>query len=230
MLGPNGKPIVRKLFIAVPNKGTVSSATATYIAAMVGTSGSANCRVTLFYTPGRNEPQDAHSEIVECFLRSDCDWLLKLDADVAPCKPIYDLLDLSKPVIGLPAPRWSPQTVPPFQWMTWDLGHEGELITHKPQEGLQKVDAVGGCCLLIRRPVLEQMKAPFASIWKPNGRRERGWDMAFCQRCREAGIDIYTHYDYPCSHLSTIDVSVLAMRWAEREKELTSRETVQISE
>ena len=71
------------------------------------------------------------------------------------------------------------------------------------------MDAFGTGCFLVARRVFEDeemQKAPFERKLYLDGRVHKGNDMSFCERARERGFEIWTHYGYPCRHFVEIDL------------------------
>jgi len=149
--------------------------------------------------------------MVKHFLSGDWDYMLQIDADNPPPKNVLDLIDLDKEVIGLPTPiQMSP--IKGLTELFWNVFRGGYPIK-EVGEGLQEAEAVGSGCILIRRDVLEKIKHPFTTIRDEEDLRLVSTDLAFCQRCREQGIKIWTHWDYKCSHYKQIDLSTLFIKY-----------------
>ncbi len=49
--------------------------------------------------------------------------------------------------------------------------------------------------------------APFARTYYPDGRVEKGPDIAFCERARSAGFKIYCDYSRPCMHFQEVELN-----------------------
>lgn len=112
--------------------------------------------------------------------------LLFLDSDivVAP-DTLHQLLKANRPIVsGLYRRR-----LPPHEPMAFR--REGKKFSPVSASGsLQKVDRVGGGCLLIQRKVFEKIKPPWFSIVEgPNGYLSE--DFYFCEKAREAGFEIW---------------------------------------
>lgn len=160
------------------------------------------------YYPSREVPTDSNRNLItKRFLESDHDYLAMFDEDTFPHRNPFGLLDFDKPVIGGVYPGWG---INGFRFHVYR--REGDEYVQYPVEeraGLKKVDAIGTGCIFIKRGVLEKMKTPFSYIYE-DGVLVRSDDIAFCDRCGEAGIDIWAHWDYQCSHFKTVDLMLLA--------------------
>jgi len=59
---------------------------------------------------------------------------------------------------------------------------------------------------VIKRKVLENIKRPFEDIFDEDGCIINSDDMGFADKCKKAGFEIWTHFDYYCSHYKTVDL------------------------
>lgn len=95
------------------------------------------------------------------------------------------------------------------------------------QKGMHRVDMFGTGSFLIRVPVLEKLKAwlsdcgrsenpvargaaekrgPFSRVFDDRGIQVEDVGVAFCRRCREAGIELWADFDCVCSHWQDLDM------------------------
>jgi len=49
-------------------------------------------------------------------------------------------------------------------------------------------------------------KGAFTRKLNPDGTVDKGNDISFCERAREAGFGIFAHFDYPCDHMCEISL------------------------
>lgn len=139
------------------------------------------------------------------FLQGGEDFWLSIDTDNPPLGNPLDDVFLDKDVIGFPTPVWHWTGQPgerPIYFNAYQAQAAG-YTEFRPQEGLQQVDAVGTGCLLIARRVLEDpvmRLAPFQRTFHADGRVEKGNDIAFCERARSRGFEIWCDFDRPCQH------------------------------
>ncbi len=148
------------------------------------------------------------NKIVTTFLEGDYDYLLFIDADNPPPANVLDLVELDKPVIGLPTPI----QMSPIKGLTeifWNIFGDDDKPTKQTGVGLQEVNMVGSGVMLIRRDVLESLNNPFTTVRNGADLRTVGTDAAFCKKCKEQNIKIFTHWDYKCDHYKTINLSTL---------------------
>lgn len=164
--------------------------------------------------PTRRPFENALHHCVKDFMDGGFDFWLSIDRDNPPMGNPLDLVDFDKDIIGCPTPIWhytgKKPGERPWYWNAYDYVPESDAYKeHLPQEGLQRVDAVGTGCFLIARRVFENQemrKAPFERKLYADGRVNKGNDISFAERARKQGFDIWTHYSYPCRHFQEIDL------------------------
>ncbi len=128
--------------------------------------------------------------------------LFFLDADIVPAADaLMRLLQHQLPIIsGVYRKR-----VPPHEPMAFrkKAGIFKPISFKGPQ--LQKVDAVGGGCLLIERRVFEKVKGPwFTSEWRKGGHISE--DFAFCEKVKKAGFDVVVDTTVTPLHLEPMGI------------------------
>ena len=147
-----------------------------------------------------------HHAVVE-FLAGDAQWFLNVDSDQWPTSNPLELIELSKPVIGIATPVYHCDQKHPGDRPYYLNGYRavpGGYQEFRPQEGIQEVDAVGTGCILINRSVLEDPMlrlAPFSRTTDEFGRVEYGNDMNFCRRAKQRGFRIWCDFRSPCEHM-----------------------------
>ena len=143
------------------------------------------------------------NNIVEHFLKSDCDYLITIDNDTVPRKNPLDLVFHDKDIIGLPYPQVKGNEI---GWLVMDKeGDRYRQVNLKNKKGLIECDAVGSGCMLIARRVLEAVVVPFERKWV-DGVPVKGHDFYFCDKAKKMGFKVFTHLDYVCSHYKTVDL------------------------
>ena len=73
-----------------------------------------------------------------------------------------------------------------------------------PTAELLSVDIIGTGCILIKRKVLESIKAPFITEFDKDGVATYGTDFAFCKKAKRAGFEIYTTPQRICEHVKEV--------------------------
>ena len=156
-----------------------------------------------------NDPrplEHARNLQVHRFLASTrCTHLFLLDSDCVPAShTIQRLLAHDRPIISAPH-------------MTEIKGERGPMVVdrrnggyvqHWPIRGLQRVDAVGGSGLLVRRDVLEKTKPPwFQCQYGQDGLLTKGEDFYFCEKMSREGYDIWTDCDLVQKHFKEMELN-----------------------
>lgn len=183
-----------------------------------------------------SEPTDRpiannRNKIVKKFLGSDKDVLCMIDDDNPP-KPernIFDLIDFDKDVIGAVYPGRGDNGLRFHVYkFTNNYPDKIEFTQYPPsqREGLQQVDGIGTGCIFIQRHVLEAIKRPFEDLFDEDGILVTNDDLHFSHKCNQKGFEIWTHWDYICSHYKTVDLlkmTDLIVRAASDGKPMISR-------
>lgn len=146
------------------------------------------------------------------YLKTDCDFVLMIDDDVVPLSNPAELVFADKDVIGMPAKVR--QEVRSLNWAAY-VKNEKDEHGYAPVDfdrvdtdiDLLRVDAVGTGCILIKRKVLESIEAPFNCKYDKDGILTMGTDMAFCERAKAAGFEIYTTPQRICEHFKEIGMA-----------------------
>jgi len=146
--------------------------------------------------------------ITKRFLNSDCDFLLMIDDDIVPYYNILEYVYADKDIIGFPAKVR--QKAGELNWVAYqgDGKEEGyyavDFAAIDPDIQLLKVDIVGTGAILIKRKVLEDLKAPFHIEFDEDGISKFGTDFAFCRKARAAGFEVYTAPHMICEHIKQL--------------------------
>ena len=145
------------------------------------------------------------NKIVKRFLETDADFLLMFDDDVVPLFNPAEGVFYDKDVLGLPTRRRTGQRL---EWVIYAKHPDREnkyssidLDKVKTDADLLGVDAIGTGAILIKRRVLEKVKAPFMDLFDGDGIRILGQDLNFCQRAVEAGFEIFCAPKMICDHV-----------------------------
>lgn len=160
----------------------------------------------------RGQPaSDVRCRIVKRYLHTSCGFLIMIDNDESPFHDLVDIVKANKDVVGCPAITKQNGIL---QWQAYSA-YEKEGKGYKstdldalvdPPDFLER-DAVGSGCIIIKRRVLEGMKAPFVDVFNKDGERVRGYDLNFCRRVKEAGFKIFTTPKKRCEHFKCIGLS-----------------------
>ncbi len=146
--------------------------------------------------------------IVKRFLQTGCDYLLMLDNDVVPMFDPFYFVYANKDIIGFPAKVRSMMGY--LNWVAYVKNPKSD--DYAPVDftkvdndvELLKVDVVGTGGILIKRKVLETLKAPFHTDFDEDGILTVGTDFAFCRKATKAGFEIFTTPQSVCEHFKEI--------------------------
>ena len=126
--------------------------------------------------PSNKPYENNQHHIVKDFLAGEYDYWLSIDADNPPSRNPLDLVELDLDIVGLPTPVWhftgDPPGERPIYFNVYKAHPGGAYNEWQPQEGLQKVDAIGTGCFLVARRVFEHpdmRKGAFARKVNPDG-------------------------------------------------------------
>ncbi len=205
-----GEGVTTSVLVTIPNTGWLHKTTA-YALLKLQLDSRYHLRVSL---PTDVPLENNQHHIISDFLKGGEDYWMSIDSDTAPMKNPLDLVELDKDIIGCPYPIWHYTEKPrerPIYWAAYDyVEDEDAYKEHEPKEGLQRVDAIGGGCMLISRRVFEQpdmQTGAFARTTYKDGTVEKGNDIAFCERARAAGFEVWAHYDYPAMHTNELELT-----------------------
>ena len=205
-----GDPDRLRVFVTVPNTGGLHKTTAFVLLRL-----QLDTRYRLRIAMPTDVPlENNQHHIIKDFLAGGEDYWLSIDSDTAPIQNPLDLVELDKDIVGLPYPIWHYTEKPgerPIYWAAYDYVEEkGAYREHEPKSGLQRVDAIGGGAMLIARRVFEHAEmqyGAFARTLNGDGTVEKGNDIAFCERARAAGFEIWSHYGYPAKHTNELELT-----------------------
>jgi len=164
--------------------------------------------------PGRLE--DVRNALVEQAIESQCTHLIMIDTDeVFPSDAITRLLEHDLPIVGGKVHR----RYPPFDPILYRKVKELNGYTQVPdgeweQGGLVEVDATGAGCLLMQTWIFREIQKPWfrhiPPIYDENleqVQKERGEDIYFCEKAREAGFRIFVDTGIDIGHLGLLEIN-----------------------
>lgn len=165
-----------------------------------------------FIMPTHTPFENNLHHIVNDFMDGGEDYWLTIDNDNPPKRNPLDLVELDKDILGLPTPVWhctfEKKGERPYYWNVY-TAYKDAYKEYKATNGLHNVDAVGTGCVLFSRRVFEDpemRKAPFQRTYHEDGTVYKGNDMAFCDRAKSNGFEIWAHLDYPCRHFIELNL------------------------
>ena len=148
----------------------------------------------------------ARQDLVDQFLKSDCQWLFWVDDDVVPPKDaLWQLLAHDEKVVnGLVPfkeppynPNWYLNPIYDYSRDSWT--YEG--FFNPPSDQLVEIHSAGLACSLIHREVLEKMEYPHFTL------DAAAEDHSFWRKVRAAGYTMYGDPAVQCVHMGIDGVS-----------------------
>lgn len=167
------------------------------------------------------------NELVAEFLKTDCEWFLKMDDDIVLRGDMMSLFDIPGALMVAPYSN-SFHDEPVISVYQWTNGEKEDLGT-MPYEAMADVidrckaagirpvyplaDVVGNC-YAVRREVYERTIDEdgewYKQVWRDrSGRVRRGEDAYFFRRCTALGICVHVAFDVRVSHLKQVDLAQL---------------------
>jgi hypothetical protein len=152
----------------------------------------------------------ARNEVCRLFLEDGGDYLLFLDADMRhPADIAHRLLAHDLPLV---TGRYQMRK-PPFHTVAMRKIGPGpnDYKAIRETAGVVPIDAGGAGCLLIRRDVLEAIRASVGDDWfryqtGPNGLRTVSEDMWFYEQAKACGFQAFCDLDTVSSHVASFEV------------------------
>jgi hypothetical protein len=183
-----------KTFVAIPNTGNICIELAQWLLKQ---------QDNIFVFLSNSRPIDHNRNIlVNEFLKSDCNWLLMIDSDVAPPVNLLEMCENNVPVCSAYVSTCVANEIIPVGMTKNDTGYYHDFKHSAPE--LHRVDAVGTGCILIRRDVFDTLKKPyFKFIYDADGILTKGEDFYFSEK---VGREVYFDARYKCKH--TVSVTI----------------------
>ncbi len=157
---------------------------------------------------------DNRGRCVLKFLADRRDYMVMCDEDVVPQRNVLDLIERDLDIVIFPTPIWRPRKSPqlPTLLNVTLLDESGTqidgVIELGKAEDLHPISSGGTGCIMIARRVLEHpaMFHAFRDVWRFDGTRAVGNDIAFVRRAIDAGFTAWAAMRYPCSHFKRVDL------------------------
>jgi hypothetical protein len=168
-------------------------------------------QLTVTTVHGKTPVDSARNVAVQTMLKTNAEWLLQIDNDVAPPMNVLAILENigNRKVVGLPCPI-EYQGLPGMpNGFSLNIGTHRENDTNEMHlstaPGWSEVDIVGTGCFLVHRDVFAALKEPWFECSQKSG-YVGGEDFGFCDKARSAGFSVWTHGSFPCRHYKTVDL------------------------
>lgn len=156
----------------------------------------------------------ARNEIVKEFLKTDCDVLFMLDADIVPPNRLMELVTKHYDkwlISGASYPIWMNNQIVFTVYGQADQKNKKLELIEVPkviEEQTSYVDGLATGCLFIKREIFEQhVEMPYFEFVYDEDRKMRiGEDLGFALKLHEKGIKYFTDFSMVCKHYKNVDL------------------------
>jgi hypothetical protein len=189
---------MKSILIAIPNIGNIRSELCEWLMRL-GQQKDIVYRI-LF---SNHKPHDNNrNHIANEFIKSGMDYLLMIDSDIVPITNVLEMVHKDKDVISSFIQTHKEEGTLPLAMKKVDGGYQ---VYKELTRGLNKVDATGTGCMMIRKNVFEKLDKPYFRFqYNDEGILTNGEDFNFCDKVNEAGMSVYFDTDHRCLHFQTI--------------------------
>lgn len=170
---------------------------------------------------------EGRSQMVDAFIRTKCDWLWMVDADMVWQAEALDQLlcvaeDYDARVVGglCFGGRGGHNLFPTiYRFIDDEFGIGTDVVRDYPKDQVIQVAATGAAFLLIHKSVFAEMRQAFGTLpngqpnpypWfveSSNGGRPFGEDISFCVRCKGLDIPIFIDTSIKVGHVKHMELT-----------------------
>ena len=189
-----------RVFLALPNLGWIK-----YELHRLVWYWYANHGMEIFGPNNERPVAYAKNLCIEEFLKGSCEYIWFVDADTVPPANALDLLLGAKVdvVSGIVRQhKLDNDGVVKAPPMICRMESDG-LHSVRGGRGVEEIDACGAGCLMIHRSVFDRVPGPPWFVQDSWGEK-RGSDFNFCERLRDAGVQMYCHFGVYCTHYKEV--------------------------
>ncbi len=185
--------LMSKICIGVPNGGTVKAKTAYTLMSI-----KSEHELFPVFSTGSYIAEN-RERIVDIAISQMCSHLFFVDADMSfPSDTLNKLLDLDKDIVG---GMYNYRKLP-LQTTVKFIGKDGTSVEGEVPREPFKVAAIGAGCLLIKMNVFSQLKKPCFQVEQiESGEIVCTTDVAFCEKAKDAGYDIWCDPSLAVKHI-----------------------------
>ena len=205
------------LGICVPVRDRVHTGFAYDLARLTGTLGTglvAEGKIELHVLFMQDIVHSGRQKLVMRAVQKGCTHLLWLDSDMRfPADVFHRLWNRGKRVVGINYSTRNPPDLKPVTHKFIPAPQEMPVrcYTLPDSEGIEKVEALGFGAVLMDIGVFADTQLPwFEFAWAPERKGYIGEDVYFCQKLKDAGIDVYVDHDLSklCAHIGEQEFTV----------------------
>ena len=151
-----------------------------------------------------NPTYSNRNSIVKYFLeKTTHTHLLFIDSDTVPFDNPLKMAELDLDIVGGVYPMWR---IDHYEWlaMLQQPDKHYKMLPSDQRKGVVECDGLGAGCMMIKREVLQALKAPFADKIREDGTREVGHDYYFCERSKALGFRVWADWEVLCDHVKRV--------------------------
>jgi hypothetical protein len=176
---------MKSVLIAIPHIGNLRAELCEYLLKL---NGSKDIEYKILFS--NLKPHDNNRNfIVETFQQSKMDYLLMIDSDVIPQGNILDMVNHDKDVVSAFIKTYKGTEIIPLAMNKVDGGYK---VYATLERGLNKVDATGTGCMMIKKEVFDKLAKPYFQFqYDKEGRLTNGEDFNFCDKINDAGMEVW---------------------------------------
>jgi hypothetical protein len=180
-----------KVFLGVPNTGNLRVELVEWIFKQ---------GLKHVYLPNIRPVDTNRNHIVDTFLQTDCEWLLMVDSDLVPPNDVLEMINNDVDICSAWICINKGQEIIPLAMKEVEGGYQAYATL---KQGINKVDATGTGCLLLKRKVFDKVERPFFQFkYNKAGYLVAGEDFNFCKKASEY-FDIHFDTRFRCKHYVT---------------------------
>lgn len=209
------------IYIAVLNQGAIRPELSFVLTDMTHQN---KYRLFLSYPAAKPISFNRNSIVKDFLAKPEYDYLMMIDSDIIPPINYLDLADYlieeGKDIVSGVCFAYMDQSIVPLVLEYNTNPNEKPFLVKSLEgtEGLVEVDAVGTGAIIIKREVLEKVKAPFINRYDEDGLKLMGLDLSFCDKAKKLGFRTWCHLDYVCSHWTKVDLKDIFRAVTNREE------------
>lgn len=179
------------IMIAVPAMEMVNAEFAQHLAMSAANMVANGIRINCAFNIG-SVITIARRNLVDIFLKSDFDYIWWVDSDMKfPIDAPLRLLARNKDIVGANYRRRRFPN-PNFTGMSGSPGSYREFQTTDDSPDMELIDVLPHGMVLVKREVYEKIPQPhYIQEYLPEKNLEIGEDIYFCQKAKEAGIEVW---------------------------------------
>jgi GT2 family glycosyltransferase len=193
--------VKKRVMVCIPNGGNIVTELATLL---IRWTHDERWILNIYMPKGMFPLDNARNHCVQKFLEGNADYLLWIDDDIVPPPDTIErFLKADKDIIGAAAFAMKYENEMGFPYpVTLRYNEDKKYIVYYG-EGIEKVDATGGACVMFKRKVYEAIERPYAFQYYRNGTLALTCDFDVFQKTEKLGFELWIDFGLICDHVRT---------------------------